>query len=110
MSIRCSGVASRSFIIGIRLWPPAMIRAPGAEPLQRRDRALDAGRALVLNGAGVCISASSPPVVPRVARRRHPLRRERRVSSSLGSYCTGESVPITGERGITSGRVWRTSG
>ena len=28
MSIRCAGVASLSFIIGIRLWPPAMIRAP----------------------------------------------------------------------------------
>ena len=27
MSIRCAGVASRSFIIGSRLCPPAMIRA-----------------------------------------------------------------------------------
>ena len=35
MSIRCSGVASRSFIIGIRLWPPAMIRAP--EPTRCSD-------------------------------------------------------------------------
>ena len=52
MSIRCSGLASRSFIIGSRLWPPAMTRASGAEPLQRRDRALDAGRALVLEWRG----------------------------------------------------------
>ena len=27
MSIRCSGFASRSFIIGSRLCPPAMMRA-----------------------------------------------------------------------------------
>src|SRR5215213_11451947 len=29
MSIRCCGLARRSFIIGSRLWPPAMIRASG---------------------------------------------------------------------------------
>ena len=29
MSMRCSGLASRSFIIGSRLWPPAMMRASG---------------------------------------------------------------------------------
>ena len=29
MSIRCSGFASRSFIIGSRLWPPAITRASG---------------------------------------------------------------------------------
>ena len=29
MSTRCSGLASRSFIIGSRLWPPAMTRASG---------------------------------------------------------------------------------
>ena len=33
MSIRCSGCASRSFIIGSRLWPPAMIRASGPRRL-----------------------------------------------------------------------------
>jgi len=36
--------------------------------------------------------------------------RLRTPGDSLGSYCTGESVPITGERGIELGRVWRTSG
>ena len=30
--------------------------------------------------------------------------------SSRCSYCTGESAPITGERGSFSGRVWRPSG
>jgi hypothetical protein len=29
MSIRCSGVASRSFIIGSSEWPPAISRASG---------------------------------------------------------------------------------
>ena len=48
MSIRCSGLASRSFIIGSRLWPPAMIRAPEPSARERRDRAVDAGRALVV--------------------------------------------------------------
>ena len=35
MSIRCSGLASRSFIMGSRLWPPAMMRA--SEPSRCRD-------------------------------------------------------------------------
>ncbi len=54
MSIRCSGLASRSFIIGSRLWPPAMIRASGPS----RSSAAIAPSTLVArsysNGAGVC--------------------------------------------------------
>src|SRR3954466_12684500 len=64
MSIRCSGVESRSFIIGSRLWPPAMIRASGP----RRSRAAIAPSTLVArsysNGAGVC---TGPPSVSRHA-------------------------------------------
>src|SRR3954451_16902810 len=54
MSMRCSGLASLSFIIGSRLWPPAMIRASGP----RRCRAAIASSTLCArwysNGAGVC--------------------------------------------------------
>ena len=54
MSIRCSGLASRSFIIGSRLCPPAMIRASG--PSRSSDAI--APSTLVArsysNGAGVC--------------------------------------------------------
>ena len=52
MSIRYSGFASRSFIIGSRLWPPAISRASGPILLERGDRAFDAGRALVLKRSG----------------------------------------------------------
>src|SRR3954447_5335975 len=58
MSIRCSGLASRSFIIGSRLWPPAMIRASGP----RRWSAPTASSTLCArrysNGAGVCTGLS----------------------------------------------------
>src|SRR4051795_5039663 len=54
MSIRCSGEASRSFIIGSRLWPPAMMRAPAPT----RSSAARAPSTLVArsysNGPGVC--------------------------------------------------------
>src|SRR3954449_7282190 len=54
MSTRCDGFASRSFIIGSRLWPPAMIRASGPS---RSSEAI-APSTLVArsysNGAGVC--------------------------------------------------------
>src|SRR5215210_7161181 len=54
MSTRCSGLASRSFIIGSRLWPPAMTRASGP----RRSSVAIAPSTLVArsysNGAGVC--------------------------------------------------------
>ena len=96
MSIRCSGFASRSFIIGSRLWPPAMMRASGP------SRASDAIAPSTLvarsysNGAGVCIGLPSLAGI-----------RLRTPGDSLGSYCTGESVPMTGERGSRSGRDWR---
>src|SRR5918994_3070424 len=54
MSTRCSGLASRSFIIGSREWPPAMTLAPAP------SRASDAITPSTLvarsysNGAGVC--------------------------------------------------------
>src|SRR3954471_10356985 len=64
MSIRCSGVASRSFIIGSRLWPPAMIRASGP----RRSSAAIAPSTLVARsyskGAGVCMSAPRGKPLP----------------------------------------------
>src|SRR4051812_22229585 len=54
MSIRCSGLASLSFIIGSRLWPPAMMRASGP----RRWSAPIASSTLCArwysNGPGVC--------------------------------------------------------
>src|SRR3954467_9395291 len=54
MSIRGAGWGSRSFIIGSRLWPPAMIRASG--PSRSSDSI--APSTLVArsysNGAGVC--------------------------------------------------------
>src|SRR4051795_2964698 len=54
MSTRCSGDARRSFIIGSRLCPPAMTRAPGPT----RPRAAIAPSRLVArsysNGPGVC--------------------------------------------------------
>src|SRR5450631_2139189 len=57
MSIRCSGCARRSFIMGSRLWPPAMMRA--SDPSRWRDAI--AHSTLVArsysNGAGVCKSA-----------------------------------------------------
>src|SRR5689334_18128919 len=56
MSIRTSGLARRSFIIGSRLWPPAMTRASGP---WRRSAAI-APSTLVArsysNGPGVCTS------------------------------------------------------
>src|SRR3954470_17419744 len=59
MSIRCCGLARRSFIIGSRLWPPAMIRASGPS---RSSEAM-APSTLVArsysNGAGVCNDGSS---------------------------------------------------
>ena len=52
MSIRYSGLAIRSFIIGSRLWPPATSRRTVPEPVQQTDGVVDAGRAFVLEGAG----------------------------------------------------------
>src|SRR4029079_6085190 len=65
MSIRCSGFARRSFSIGSRWWPPAMIRASGPS----RSSAAIAPSTLVArsysNGAGVCNRA--PLVLGRAA-------------------------------------------
>src|SRR4051812_10576602 len=66
MSTRCSGLASRSFIIGRRLWPPAMMRASGP----RRWSAPTASSTLrtrrYSNGPGVCtwLSFRVVPVGP----------------------------------------------
>src|SRR3954468_8256954 len=58
MSMRCSGLASLSFIIGSSECPPAMIRASGP----RRWSASIASSTLVArwysNGAGVCTFVS----------------------------------------------------
>src|SRR6478752_7323838 len=56
MSIRCSGIASRSFIIGRRLWPPAITRASGPS---RCSDAMAPSRLVARsysNAAGVCKS------------------------------------------------------
>ena len=104
MSIRCSGLASRSFIIGSRLWPPAMMRASGPW----RSSAAIAPSTLVArsysNGAGVCRACSSGQD------RRAGSRLRGAPMSSRCSYWTGASEPITGESGSFSGALWRTEG
>ena len=97
MSIRCSGFASRSFIIGSRLWPPAMMRASGPSLCSDGDRALDAGRALVLEWRGG-LQRDAP-----FAQERLGSRLRGAPMSSRCSYCTGASVPMTGDRGSFSG-------
>ena len=63
MSMRRSGLASRSFIIGSRLCPPAMMRVSGPP----RFSAAMAPSTLVArsysNGAGVCNSLSFSSLV-----------------------------------------------
>ena len=48
MSMRYSGLAMRSFIIGSRLWPPATMQCLVAQPIQQTDGVVDARGALVL--------------------------------------------------------------
>src|SRR4051794_431398 len=94
MSIRTSGLARRSFIIGSRLWPPAITRASGPW----RCSAAIAPSTLVArsysNGPGVCTSGSllalagGPRLAPAVAvsvRRRGPAERGRRLRHRGGS-------------------------
>ena len=52
MSMTYSRLASRSFIIGSRLWPPAIEPGLAAEPLEQPDGVLDAGGAFVLERGG----------------------------------------------------------
>jgi hypothetical protein len=52
MSMRYSGLASRSFIIGSRLWPPAMMRASSPSCCEQLERVVDAGRTRVLERCG----------------------------------------------------------
>src|SRR4051794_26962550 len=54
MSIRCSGFASRSFIIGSRLCPPAMIRASGPSRLSDATAPSTLVARSYSKGAGVC--------------------------------------------------------
>src|SRR4051812_40178573 len=59
MSIRCSGFASRSLIIGSRLWPPAMMRASSPS---RSSEAIALSTLVARsysNGAGVCTPTRS---------------------------------------------------
>ena len=103
MSIRCSGAASRSFIIGSRLCPPAMIRASG--PSRSSDAI--APSTLVArsysNGAGVCNGDPFRQLFAGSRLRGCPM-------SSRRSYCSGAPVPITGDCGSRSGASWRTLG
>src|SRR4051794_1374235 len=87
MSTRCSGAARRSFIIGSKLWPPAITRASGPS---RPSRAI-ASSTLVArsysNGAGTCTYVSS---------RRSPSRVERRrVRSAVKDGLTDRLIRMT---------------
>ena len=133
MSIRYSGLASRSFIIGSRLCPPAISRASGPMLCSAAIAPSTRGRALVLKRRGglhsyllellVVLEAAQErqpgfhhaalggpgSALARVAPTATGIRL-RTPGDSLGSYWTGESVPITGERGIACGRVCLISG
>ena len=108
MSIRCFGFASRSFIIGSRLCPPAMTRA--SEPSLCSDAigAVHAGRALVLEWRRGLHRAPFVSGYGKAADEVHDRLGSRLRGfpmSSRSSYCTGASVPMTGDRGRDSGRV-----
>src|SRR3954453_2155783 len=60
MSIRCSGCAIRSFIIGSRLWPPAMIRASGPSRFSDAIAPSTLVARSYSNGAGVCTRPPFP--------------------------------------------------
>src|SRR3954452_9254784 len=103
MSIRCSGVDSRSFIIGSKLWPPAMIRASGPS----RSRAAIAPSTLVArsysNGAGVCNSgttdratlARSPDVLALLVLDRSVGADHRRLRQVLGARMANGGIELT---------------
>ena len=54
MSISSSGLASRSFIIGSRLWPPAITRASGPRSASRAIALSTLVARAYSMGAGVC--------------------------------------------------------
>src|SRR5690242_21072814 len=58
MSMRYSGLASRSFIIGSRLWPPAMIRASAPCLASAAIAPSTVVARSYPNGAGVCKPSS----------------------------------------------------
>src|SRR5690242_16455218 len=58
MSMRCSGLASRSFIIGSRLCPPAMMRASGPRRWSAAIASSTLSARWYSNGAGVCTGLS----------------------------------------------------
>src|SRR4051795_11058682 len=99
MSIRTSGLASRSFIIGSRLWPPAMTRASGPW----RWSAAIAPSTLVArsysNGPGVCTSgpllgrAGGPGLGPAVT---VAVRRGRRAGRAGRAGRSGRSGRLLG--------------
>src|SRR4051812_23729710 len=81
MSIRYSGLASLSFIIGSRLWPPAMMRASGPWRCSAAIASSTLSARSYSNGAGVCTWLSFRVVVLVVAggrRRGGRLRLEHR--------------------------------
>src|SRR4051794_31604156 len=88
MSIRTSGLARRSFIIGSRLWPPAMTRASGPW----RSSAAIAPSTLVArsysNGPGVCTSG---PLLGRA-----------------GGPGLGAAITVSVRRGRRAGRAGRS--
>src|SRR3954452_17814013 len=88
MSTRCSGAASRSFIIGSRLWPPAITRASGPS----RSSSARASSTLVArsysNGAGTCIQNLLFP-------RGLPNADARRVRSAVKDGLTDRLIRLT---------------
>ena len=76
-----------------------------AEPLERRDRALDAGRTLVLEWRRGLHGA---PLLRQDCLAGNRLRGW--PMSSRRSYCSGEPEPITGERGSSAAPGSRPSG
>ena len=108
MSIRCSGFASRSFIIGSRLCPPAMTRASGPSLFSDAIAPSTLVARSYSNAAGVCKRAPFVSGNWRTGVRGSRLRGA--PMSSRCSYCTGASVPMTGDLGRDSGLDWRFSG
>ena len=104
------GEASRSFIIGIRLWPPAMRLRLGAVPLQKLYGLLDRASHLILEPRRYLQRRLSFPQRPCVAVPTCQLRtRTRSITKRTKRYClsvaSAEAVSLARRRG--SGRIAR---
>src|SRR4051794_2944985 len=81
MSMRCSGLASLSFIIGSSECPPAMIRASGPRRWSAAIASSTLSARWYSNGAGVCTWLSFRVVAPVVAAGRCRFVLHRRVGA-----------------------------